>query len=181
MLAASEVRDPVREFVQVCADETAFRTWYDDAAPRVYSYLFTRTGGDHALTEDLVQQAFVKAIAARATYDGRAPVVAWICGIARNLLMDHHRRLDREERGRLRLVVREIDAGPGQAHAERDDVLTALRRLPALQRAALVLRYLDDLSVREVARLIGKTEAATESLLTRGRDSFRRRYGEGDR
>jgi len=179
MLAPSGVRDTVQGFAEICADEAAFRAWYEDAAPRVYSYLFARTGGDHALTEDLTQQAFIKAIAARASYDGRAPIAAWICGIARNLLTDHHRRADREERSHLRMVVREIDAGPAQAHAERDDVLSTLRRLPALQRAVLVLRYLDDMTVREVARSVGKTEGATESLLSRARDSFRRRY-EGD-
>src|SRR5262245_112650 len=66
------------DFVAICADGARFRRWYDDALPRVYSYLFLRTGGDHALTEDLTQQAFLRAIRARATYDGRAPIAAWI-------------------------------------------------------------------------------------------------------
>ena len=48
-------------------------------------------------------------------------------------------------------------------------------------RAALVLHYMDRLSVREVARLIGKSEAATASLLARGRDGFREAYPEADR
>jgi RNA polymerase sigma-70 factor, ECF subfamily len=52
-----------------------------------------------------------------------------------------------------------------------------MRRLPADQRMALLFRYLDDLSVREVARLIGRSEKAAESLLARGRESFRQAYG----
>jgi RNA polymerase sigma-70 factor (ECF subfamily) len=53
-------------------------------------------------------------------------------------------------------------------------VLGALTAVPASQRAALSLRYLDDLSVPEVARSLGKSLHATESLLARGRDAFRR-------
>ena len=54
-------------------------------------------------------------------------------------------------------------------------------RFPALQRAVLVLHYMDRLSVRDVARSIGKTEAATASLLARGREAFRQAYPEADR
>jgi RNA polymerase sigma-70 factor (ECF subfamily) len=52
-----------------------------------------------------------------------------------------------------------------------------LRSLPANQRAVLVFVVLDDLPVAEAARLLGKSRGATESLLFRARDSFRRAYG----
>jgi RNA polymerase sigma-70 factor (ECF subfamily) len=164
------------DFAAICADDAAFRAWYDAALPIVYGYVFARIGGDHALTEDLTQQAMVRAIRARATYDGRATIVAWICGVARNLLIDHHRRLAREQRSLFRVIVREIEPDHATGLAERDAVLDALRRLPALQRAALVLRYLDGLPVRQVAVAIGKSEKATESLLSRGRERFRYMY-----
>jgi RNA polymerase sigma-70 factor (ECF subfamily) len=178
VLAAERESEGPEDFVAICADEATFRAWYDAALPRVYSYLFTRTGGDHALTEDLTQQAFMRAIRARASYDRRAPIVAWVCGIARNLLTDHHRQRAREERSWLRLMVREVEPDTAGPVAERDAVLATLHRLPPLQRAAIVLRYLDGLSVRQVATAIGKTEKATESLLSRGRDRFRQQYDE---
>ena len=62
-----------------------------------------------------------------------------------------------------------------------DEVDDALAVLPAMQRAVLVLHYMDQLSVREVAHAIGKSEAATASLLARGRDAFRQAYPETDR
>jgi len=164
------------DFVAICADDAAFRAWYDAALPVVYGYVFIRVGGDHALTEELTQQAMVRAIRARATYDGRAKTVAWVCGIARNLLIDHHRRLDREQRSLFRVIVREVEPDHAAGLAERDTLLEALRRLPALQRAAMVLRYLDGLPVRQVAIAIGKSEKATESLLSRGRERFRYMY-----
>lgn len=172
------VPDGGEDFVALCADEVAFRSWYDMAVHRVYAFLFTRTGGDHALSEELTQQAFVRAVRARASYDRRAPVTAWVCAIARNLLADHHRRKAREERSLLRVVVREIEPDVAVLESERQEVLAALRSLPTLQRAAIVMRYLDDMSVREVAVAIGKSESATESLLSRGRERFRRIFDE---
>jgi RNA polymerase sigma-70 factor (ECF subfamily) len=62
-----------------------------------------------------------------------------------------------------------------------DDIDDTLAAIPALQRAVLVLHYMDRLSVREVARLIGKSEAATASLLARGREAFRQAYTGTDR
>jgi len=58
----------------------------------------------------------------------------------------------------------------------------ALARLSDDQRAALVLRYVDDMSVRDVARMLGRGVRATESLLVRARESLRTeyRYQEGD-
>jgi RNA polymerase sigma-70 factor (ECF subfamily) len=62
-----------------------------------------------------------------------------------------------------------------------DDIDDALALIPATQRAVLVLHYMDQLSVRDVARSIGKSEAATASLLARGRDAFRHAYEGADR
>jgi RNA polymerase sigma-70 factor (ECF subfamily) len=60
---------------------------------------------------------------------------------------------------------------------DRSVIAEVLRSLPASQRAVLVFVVLDDLPVAEAARLLGRTRGATESLLFRARDSFRRAYG----
>ena len=54
----------------------------------------------------------------------------------------------------------------------------ALAELSGEQRIVLVLRYLDQLPVREIATIIGRSEKATESLLSRAREGFRRAYGD---
>jgi len=105
-----------------------------------------------------------------------------LTAIARHKLADHFRRLAREENRRLRLVVREI-AVDGGARAwrltdEREALSQALATLPALQRAVLILHHADGLSVREIAVQLGKTESATESLMTRAREAFRSSYSE---
>lgn len=162
-------------------DEEAFRTWYEVALPRVHRYLFHRCGRDRSLAEELTQETFVEAIRSRRRFAGRDDPLNWVIGIARHRLADHFRRLERQERGVINLAshgrLEAVDPWSGP-----DDALAAaVAALPAMQRAAIVLRYLDDLPVREVARLLARSEGAVESLLSRGRDALRRTYEGTDR
>ncbi len=148
---------------------------YDHALPEVYGYLLARCG-QRALAEDLTAETFLAAV--RAEADGGAPTtVPWLIGTARHKLVDHWRRREREERG-LRLV----DGGNHDTEDPWDAELDALRAQQVLDdlspahRAALTLRYLDDLPVAQVAALLGRTLHATEALLVRARTAFRRQY-----
>jgi RNA polymerase sigma-70 factor (ECF subfamily) len=79
------------------------------------------------------------------------------------------------------MEVRQIQLDEGAPAAlgfeDRSMIAEILRSLPTSQRAVLVFVVLDDLPVAEAARLLGKSRGATESLLFRARDSFRRAYG----
>jgi RNA polymerase sigma-70 factor, ECF subfamily len=148
---------------------------YDRALPEVYGYLVARCG-QRALAEDLTAETFLAAV--RAETDGGPPTtVAWLIGTARHKLVDHWRRLEREQRG-LRL----LDGGSEHTEDPWDAELDSLRAQQVLgaispaHRAALTLRYLDDLPVPQVAALLGRTLHATEALLVRARLSFRRQY-----
>ncbi len=156
-----------------------FRAQYYETLPHVYGYLLHRVGGDRALAEDLTQETYVAAVRdiCRGT-DGASLSVPWLIGVARHKLVDHFRRLAREER-KLTLVSAEVaDSRLQSPDASAADVLDSLAALPPLQRAAVSLRYLDDLPVADVAGLLGRTVHATESLLARGRDGLRRRHPE---
>lgn len=177
--------DPIerqRELAEIFSDGLAFRRWYEDAVRVVFAYLLPRCGGDSALAEELTQQTFIQAVERRASFEGRSTASTWLCSIARNKIADHYRRVDREEKRHLRLVVREIPvSGGGQAVTaveDREVVLAALRALPALQRAAAILCYIDGLSVREAAAVLDRSESATESLLSRARERLRMTLGE---
>jgi RNA polymerase sigma-70 factor (ECF subfamily) len=185
MTARTTVEDSVDELQRALADDAAFEAWYRRTVPRVYSYLVSRTGGDVALAEDLTQQTFTAAIDGRSRYDGRADTVTWLCGIARHKLADHFRAIERDERRQRRMEVRQIQLDEGRqselAIEDRSVIAEVLRSLPASQRAVLVFVVLDDLPVAAAARLLGRTRGATESLLFRARDSFRRAYVAEDR
>ena len=176
------VIDHGASFAALCADEIAFTAWYEGALPRVYGFVHGRVGGDHALAEDITAQAFQEAIRAHRSFDGRSDPVTWICSIARNRVLDHYRRVAREQVRHLRLVVTDLradDTRDWERVDRQDSVLTALSALAPFERNALILRYLDGYSVRETARLIGRSEAATESLLSRARERVRAAFPRG--
>jgi RNA polymerase sigma-70 factor (ECF subfamily) len=169
------------ELQAALASDDAFESWYRRTLPRVYAYLFSRCGNDGALAEELSQQTFIAAVDQRSRFDGRSDSVTWLCGIARHKLADHFRVVEREERRRLRLEVRQIQldhAGLADRpdFGDRPAIADALRSLPANQRAVIAFVVLDDLPIAEAARLMGKSPAATQSLLHRARDRFRRAY-----
>ena len=179
MTERAAVADGVDELHVALATDDAFDAWYRRTLPRVYSYLLSRCGNDPTLAEELTQQTFIAAVDLRARYDGRSDTVTWLCGIARHKLADHFRRVERDERRRMRLEVREIQLAEAAHEPDLDDraaIEDALRSLPAAQQAVLVFVVLDDLPVAEAARLMGRSASATQSLLHRARDGFRRAY-----
>jgi RNA polymerase sigma-70 factor (ECF subfamily) len=168
----------------IVADDLAFRAWYERTAPRVYAYLMSRCGSDE-LAEELLQAVFVEVLRRPDTYDGRTDVVPWLIGIARHRLARHYRELARAGHWARDASIRPIDVATHEAAGHdagwqaadlQGRIRYALEAIPVLQRAALVLRFMDDLSVREVARHLHRGEDATESLLRRARDRFEREF-----
>jgi len=155
------------------------RALYDDGLEEVYGYLLHRCG-DVSVAEDLTSETFLAAVAALRKEPGGPLTVAWLIGVARHKLVDHWRRQERQQR-----ALRAVD-GTGADFTdpwpEHLDLLVATRTLAQLgphHRSALTLRYVDDLPVREVARLLERTEQATEQLLARARAAFRSAYEKG--
>ena len=170
----------VDELRAALSDEVAFARWYRGVMPRVYAYLLARCGHDVELAEELTQRTFVAAIEQRWRFDGRSDPVTWLCGIARHKLADHYRARERDERRRMRIEVREVsvsgDEAPLAAIDEREAVAEAFRSLPAAHQAVLAFVVFDGLSAAEAGRLLGKSAGATQSLLHRAREGFRRAY-----
>jgi RNA polymerase sigma-70 factor (ECF subfamily) len=153
----------------------AFRRFYADASAVVYRYLVRATLGDRATAEDITQETFaVVMLAARA---GRADAltIPWVMGIARHKLVDHHRRVEREQRR----LERSWDSSPQLAvdtDTSGDDrgIVEVLRRLSPEHRLVLVLKYYDELTAEQIATTIGRSIDATNSLLSRARTAFAR-------
>jgi RNA polymerase sigma-70 factor (ECF subfamily) len=159
------------------ADPERFRAFYADALPRVYGYFYSRLGADSALAEDLTQETFLAAVAELRRGTRVIAPVPWILGVARHKFLDHLRRQQR--RGWTLLswdesIIDEEIQVPEDDDMARDLAIAALVAVPARQREALVLRYLDGMTVPEVATALGRGIEATESLLARGRTAFRR-------
>lgn len=163
---------------------TSLLTLYDQALPEVYGYLLHRCGRT-ALAEDLTAETFLAAVDVVRRESSPPMSTAWLIGVARHKLVDHWRRLAREERS-LSAVAEDPTQGTAAQNDPWDAKLDSLRAHETLEslapqhRAALTLRYLDDLPVREVARVLERTDHATEALLVRARTAFRRAYADSD-
>lgn len=148
---------------------------YDDALPHVYGYLRARCDST-TVAEDLSAETFLAAVDAVRRPNPPPVDVPWLIGVARHKLADHWRRRARDERN-LRAVADEPELDdPWDAELDTLRAQSVLERLGAQHRAALTLRYLDDLPVREVAELLGRSVHATEGVLVRARAAFRREY-----
>ena len=152
---------------------------YDEALPEIYGYLQRRCR-DRTTAEDLTTEVFMAAVDSIHRSVVQDVSLPWLIGIARHKLVDHWRRVERDER-RLNAIAGELDDGHDDPWDAQLDVMTArdvLGELGAHHRAALTLRYVDDLPVAEVAAELGRTTHATEALLVRARSAFRARYEE---
>jgi RNA polymerase sigma-70 factor (ECF subfamily) len=149
---------------------------YERAVPQVYGYLLPRCGS-MAEAEDLTAEVFLAAVR-------RPPEelnIAWLVAVARHKLVDQWRR-DERDRERLAALAAEAPAeeDPWDAQLDSAQAHQVLAGLGGHHRAALTLRYLDGLPVPDVAQHLGRTVHATEALLTRARQAFRRAYEEGE-
>ena len=150
-------------------DRAAFGTLYEWHVDGVYAYLRARTDNDEDAA-DLTQQVFLQALAALPRYrDNGIPFRAWLLRIARNLAINFHSR--RKPVVAFDLLPQSLQpqyrVDPGTS-IERDEALQdLLAQLDRASRELLVLRFAAELSVREIAAVLGKSEAATRKQLTR--------------
>lgn len=163
-------------------DAAAVRWLLDEVAPVVHGFVYARVGGDASVAEDLLQETVIEAVRSAAGFRGDAQLSTWMCAIARRRLARHYEAERRAEVGRSRLqLVTESTLDESLEQAEqREEVARALGRLPALHRQVLVLKYLDGLSVEEVAAQVGRSRVQVQSLLQRAREGLRRELGERD-
>lgn len=162
-------------------DPAAVERLLDEVGPVVYGFVHARVGGDEAAAADLVQETLLEAVRSAGGFRGEAALATWVCTIARRRVARYYERERRQEAARRGLRALPggdeeptTPAAPEQEIDGRDEVIRALGALPALHRQVLVLKYLDDRSVEEIASELGKGRTQVQSLLQRARDGLRR-------
>lgn len=156
-------------------DRDAVRRLLDEAGPVLYGYVFARVGGHEDAAADIVQDTFLEAMRSAGSFRGESAVTTWLCSIASRRLSRHYeaeRRQDEAKRG-LAAAPPPVETELLEEVAERDLVVRALGRLPALHRQVLVMKYLDGRAVAEIADELGRTRVQIQSLLQRSRDALR--------
>ncbi len=158
-------------------EDGALTSLYQVYYPKVYNYAFLQLG-DVQAAEDLASDVMVKILESLKDYRFRgAPFAAWVFRIARNRLIDYHRRRRRHRVVELSETVVSAEAGP-QTMAERalhrGQIQTALQHLTEEQRQVIVLRFIEGFDNASTARILGRNKGAVKSLQHRALLSLRR-------
>ena len=156
-------------------DEDAWRTLYDTSFAALDAYVLWRCAGLRDVADDVVQETWLTAVRRiQDFHPNRGRFLAWVRGIAGNVLRGHFRR----RRGVP--LVGDDHAAPrvdgAEQREEAEQIARALAELPERYEAVLRAKYLDGLSVAAIAADWVETPKAVESLLTRARDAFRATY-----
>ena len=164
-------------------DRKSLTILYQRYLSGVWRYLHAHLAWDREAAEDLVSETFLTAIRNIQAYDSKkGTVYGWLIGIAQNKLHDHLRKTNRERdyaRSDATVAV-DTDSGSPEGHLiqteTQDAVIRALDSLANEERIVLEWKYMESLSVRDMAERLGRTEKAVEAILYRARISFRTNY-----
>ena len=169
-------------------DRRAFEQFFNEYYPKLYRFVKRRMPRDAATAEDIAQGTLCRALESLRGYRGEAALFTWLCTLCRREMSarwDETRawnaapRLAEDDpaiRAALEsLLAREQWDPLAAADREqvRDSILTTLDYLPAPYGDILEWKYLRDMSMGEIARRLGRSPKAVESLLTRAREAFR--------
>lgn len=171
-------------------DTAALDRLYQLYIDKVYRYIWYRVG-DQATAEDMAMDVFVRLVEHIEGFrippqQQVAAFSAWLFRIAGNLVNDHHRRRMRTDRyvesKQNELSWADTDAFDGEMRhmATQDELRKALTQLNDSQRDVLYYRYVADLSSKQTASAMKKSESAIKALQHRALESLRRALGVED-
>lgn len=158
-------------------DEEALRMLYEMYYPKVYNYAFLQMG-DVQAAEDLASDVMLKVLESLRAYRFRGlPFGAWVFRIARNRLIDLHRRRKRRGEVDLSETLAGSLANPqslAERALERGQLQVALKHLTDEQRQVIVLKFIEGFDNRSIGRIMGRSEGAIKSLQHRALAALRR-------
>ena len=163
-------------------DTASFAELYENNFERVYAYVARRVH-DRAETEDLTSEVFHRALANLQRFECRGiPFAAWLFRIAANLIADRYQHKNREQTIDEPEKIEGAQANSAELEeVERKATLFRLvETLPTEQRRVVVMRFVEEKSIKEVAREIRKTEGAVKQLQFRALTTLRTRMEGAD-
>lgn len=151
------------------ADTRQYEALYKKYADKVFNYFWYRTGHDRDLSEDLMQETFLRAFQNLSKFKIRGySYLTYLLTIARHLLIDHYRKpnsLPIEDAENIPYEITEDIDRKSDAEA----LWHAIQDLPSSNRDVLLMRYQDEKSIKDIATITESTENAVKLNLSRTR------------
>jgi RNA polymerase sigma-70 factor, ECF subfamily len=161
-------------------DPARFADLYEVNFERVYAYAVRRVR-DRAEAEDVTAEVFHQALANLKRFEWRGiPFAAWLFRIAANLISDRWQRSGREITDEETIDAAQVSPAEIEEVERRATLFKLVDTLPAEQKNVVVLRFVEQKSIKEVAREIRKTEGAVKQLQFRALSSLRARMEGAD-
>lgn len=168
-------------------DRNAFDQFFETYAPRVARFAARRSALDAAALEDIVQNTMIKAMRGLGGFRGDASLFSWLCRICRSQLADVQRKSARQPKtvslepfvsaGSFDNPAAWVDQRDPLDACDSDSTRSVVRQvvnqLPASHARILELRFGEELTLPQIARLLQISESAAESRLVRARQAFR--------
>lgn len=158
-----------------------FKEIYETNFNYVYSFAFLRLAGNKEVTEDIVQETFISAMKGLINYKGTSSYKTWLCGIAKNKILNYYRSNIRKEgfayAEELDYVADNQDIEGMLINLEtRKVILQTLNNLKPTYKYVLILKYIDDYSVNDIAKYLRKTPKSIDGILQRSKNSFKKEF-----
>ena len=148
-------------------DQEAWAKIYEEHFDKIYRYVALRIG-DEVEAEDMTQQVFLKALRSISSFKWKGvPFSAWLFRIAHNQVVDYLRKKTKQSTIPLDESLAISDSNPQQLVERKLDIeqLTlATKQLTQAQRETISLRFAGELSIAEVAKVMGKSQGAVKAL-----------------
>lgn len=161
-------------------DRAAAAKLYDELLPKVYGFLFTRTGKQE-VAEDIAQDVFVKLIEKIDGYDEkRGAFVVWFWHMVRNMLIDYYRKkhetpFSHFAEGEVETMAVAFEAPDVDAKVRHEHVFAFLATLSAEERELFEYRYVAEMSYGDIAELVGKSEGALRIAALRIKEKIKKK------
>lgn len=163
-------------------EHAAFDTLYNRYARRLGGFFLRMLAYDTAKAEDMVQELFVRVWTYRKEYRSDQPFASWLYAMAYNLCKNEYRHETIRQAYVEELLQREEATHEPTEAMERDEQRQRLRQavqsLPTAQRDAFLLHYDEELTIPEVAHIIGCPEGTVKSRLYAALESVKRMMNE---
>lgn len=158
-----------------------FRDIYEMNFNYVYSFVFSRVAANKEITEDIVQETFTNALKAWNSYSCNSSYKTWLCGIAKNIIFNFYRSSIKKEHvsydEAIDEAVNTYDVELKIINNEsRDIILKSINKLKSVYKYVLILKYMDDYSIKEIAKFLCKTPKSIDGILQRAKISFKKEY-----
>jgi RNA polymerase sigma-70 factor (ECF subfamily) len=166
-------------------ESDAILALYNAYFDRIYSLVFNQVARDGEAAQDIVQEVFLAATKSAHRFNGQSKVSTWLYSIAHKKVVDFYRHQKRDDKRKTQaqheqtsgikhsLRSEPINGVVGTDEADNEVIQETLSRLPLHYRQALILKYVEEMPVLDISRIMKRSPKSVEGLLTRARRELR--------